>query len=90
MLFDAEAETTKQEIFSLLLEAGYFRISIPSLNDFDKVLGGLSWGILCSGFDIDLDLEYSDEFQLGQKIKLSERVIVGLKAMRCPHPLQPH
>ena len=65
MLFDAEAETTKQEIFNLLLEAGYFRISIPSLNDFDKILGGLSWGILCSGFDIDLDLEYSDEFQLG-------------------------
>ena len=90
MLFDAEAETTKQEIFNLLLEAGYFRISIPSLNDFDKILGGLSWGILCSGFDIDLDLEYSDEFQLGQKIKLSERVITGLKAMRCPYPLQPH
>lgn len=90
MLFDAESESTKQEIFDLLLAAGYFRIRIPSLNDFDKVLGGLSWGILCSGFDIDLDLEYSDEFQLGQKIKLSERVVKGLKTMKCPHPLLPH
>lgn len=90
MLFDAEAESKRQEIFDLLLIAGYFRIRIPSLEDFDKILGGISWGILCSGFDIDLDLEYSDEFQLGQKIKLAERVIKGLKTMKCPYPLLPH
>lgn len=90
MLFDAEAETKKQEIFDLLLVAGYFRIRIPSLSDFDKILGGLSWGILVSGFDIDLDLEYSDEFKLKQKIKLAERVIKALKNMKCIHPLLPH
>lgn len=90
MLFDAESETKKQEIFDLLLVAGYFRIRIPSLSDFDKILGGLSWGILVSGFDIDIDLEYSDEFKLKQKIKLSERVIKALKKMKCIHPLLPH
>ena len=90
MMFDAEAESKKQEIFDLLLVAGYFRIRIPSLSDFDKILGGISWGILCSGFDIDLDLEYSDEFRIKEKIKLAERIVKGLKNMSCPHPLQPH
>ena len=91
MIFvDQEAESKKQEIFDLLLVAGYFRIRIPSLSDFDKILGGLSWGILCSGFDIDMDIEFSDEFKLKQKIKLSERVITCLKKMKCYHPLLPH
>ena len=73
-----------------MLVAGYFRIRIPSLSDFDKILGGISWGIICSGFDIDLDLEYSDEFRIKEKIKLAERVVKGLKNMGCPHPLLPH
>jgi ABC-type transporter Mla subunit MlaD len=90
MLYDPDAETKKQEIFDLLLVAGYFRIRIPSLTDFDKIVGGLSWGILCSGFDIDLDLEFSDELVLGQKLKFAERVLKALKSMKCPHPLLPH
>lgn len=89
-MFDAESESKKQEIFDLLLVAGYFRIRIPSLDDFDKILGGIAWGILCSGFDIDLDLDYNDELRLKEKIKLAERVVKGLKNMNCPHPLQPH
>lgn len=90
MIFDAESESKKQEIFDLLLVAGYFRIRIPSLEDFDKILGGLSWGILCSGFDIDIDLEFSDEYKLKQKLKLAERLLLALKKMKCPHPLLPH
>ena len=89
-MFDADSESKKQEIFDLLLVAGYFRIRIPSLDDFDKILGGIAWGILCSGFDIDLDLDYNDELRLKEKIKLAERVVKGLKNMNCPHPLQPH
>jgi CCDC93, coiled-coil domain len=89
-MFDAESESKKQEIFDLLLVAGYFRIRIPSLDDFDKILGGIAWGILCSGFDIDLDLDYNDELRLKEKIKLAERIVRGLKNMNCPHPLQPH
>lgn len=90
MMFDVDAESKKQDIFDLLLVAGYFRIRIPSISDFDKMLGGISWGILMSGFDIDLDLEYSEEFRIKEKIKLAERVVKGLKNMNCPHPLQPH
>jgi len=90
MMFDVDAESKKQEIFDLLLVAGYFRIRIPSLSDFDKILGGLAWGILCSGFDIDLDLEYSDDLRIKEKIKLAERVVKGLKSMNCPYLLQPH
>ena len=89
-MFDTDSESRKQEIFDLLLVAGYFRIRIPSLSDFDKILGGISWGILCSGFDIDIEIDYSDELRLKEKIRLAERLVKGLKNMSCPHPLQPH
>ena len=88
--FDVENESKKQEIFDLLLVAGYFRIRIPSISDFDKVLGGFAWGILMSGFDVDLDLEYNDEFRIKEKINLAERVVKSLKNMDCPYKIQPH
>lgn len=34
---DKEEEKSKKAIFDLLLSAGYFRIMIKSLSDFDKV-----------------------------------------------------
>ena len=48
-----------KEIFDILLLAGYFRIRIPSISTFDKVLGGLAWCISCSNFEIDIN--YNDE-----------------------------
>ena len=32
-----------KEIFDTLLLAGYFRIRLPTIKVFDKVLGGLAW-----------------------------------------------
>jgi hypothetical protein len=52
-----------KEIFDILLLAGYFRIRIPSINNFDKIVGGLSWCITCSNYDIDI--YYSEEMNLG-------------------------
>lgn len=52
-----------KEIFEVLLQAGYFRIRIPSFSTFDKMLGSLTWCIACSNFDIDI--EYDDEMNLG-------------------------
>ena len=49
--------------FDILLLSGYFRIRIPSINSFDKIVGGLSWCISCSNFDIDI--EYNEEMNLG-------------------------
>lgn len=62
--------------------AGYFRIRIPSIKDFDKIMGGLTWCIICSNFEIDI--EYNDEMKLGEKIKLSEKICNVLKQMKCP------
>ena len=77
-----------KEIFDILLLAGYFRIRIPSINSFDKIIGGLTWCIICSNFDVDI--EYNEDMNLGQKIKLAEKICVSLKKMKCPHDLQPH
>jgi len=52
-----------KEIFDILLLAGYFRIRIPSINSFDKIIGGLTWCIICSNFDVDI--EYNEEMNLG-------------------------
>lgn len=75
----AEENPKMDETFENLLNAGYFRIRIPSLSTFDKVLGSLTWCIACSNFDIHM--EYDDEMNLGQKISLSEKIGAALKAM---------
>ena len=77
-----------QEIFDLLLLAGYFRVRIPSISVFDKILGGLTWCISCS--NIDIDITYNDDMIMGVKVKLAEKVIEGLKRMQCPFLLYPH
>jgi hypothetical protein len=58
-----EESPKMKEIFDILLLAGYFRIRIPSINNFDKIVGGLSWCITCSNYDIDI--YYSEEMNLG-------------------------
>ena len=77
-----------KEIFDLLLMAGYFRIRIPSISVFDKILGGMAWCITCSNFDIDID--YNDDMTMGQKIKLSEKVVKALQRMKSPFLISPH
>ena len=52
-----------KEIFDILLLAGYFRIRIPGISVFDKILGGISWCITCSNFDIDID--FNDDMTIG-------------------------
>ena len=60
-LRDDRQVKSKDELFELMYVRGYFRIRIPSLSDFDKLLGGLVWGVLNSSFIIDIDLNYQDE-----------------------------
>ncbi|KAL4495078.1 hypothetical protein ABPG72_015778 [Tetrahymena utriculariae] len=83
----AEENPKMKEIFDALLQAGYFRIRIPSIQTFDKILGSLTWCISCSNFDIDI--EYDDEMNLGQKIALSEKICEALQKMKCPFELLP-
>ncbi len=45
--------------------AGYFRVRIPSISVFDKILGGLTWCITCSNNDVDI--EYNDDMTMVHK-----------------------
>ncbi|CAD8093410.1 unnamed protein product [Paramecium sonneborni] len=85
---DPETNPKLKEILDLLLLAGYFRIRIPSIKPFDKILGGLSWCITQSNFAIDI--QYNDDYNIGQKIKVSEQIVKSLIEMQCPYALQPH
>ena len=79
-----------EEIIELLLTAGYFRARINTLNEFDKVVGGLCWCITSSGEDVDVDILFTENSTIGQKIALSESIVYALRKMSCPFQLQPH
>lgn len=78
------------QIAQVLLDAGYFRVRISSLSDFDKIIGGMAWAMQVFSHDINIDIFYKDTLDLGQKIGLTERLVMVLLAMKCPHSLEPH
>jgi hypothetical protein len=73
-----------QGVCDILIGGGYFRARL-AIEPFDKILGGMCWTI--TGSKHDIDLEFEDDLTLGQKVKLSEKVVACLKSMECPHPL---
>lgn len=85
---DADQNAKLKEIFDILLSAGYFRCRIPGITIFDKIVGGVAWCITCSNFDIDI--EFSEDMNLGQKIKIAEKVVATLKQMGCPYNIGAH
>jgi hypothetical protein len=76
-----------QKINDILIAGGYFRARLNTIEPFDKILGGMCWSIAGSNFDIDI--EFTDDLNMGQKIKLSEKVVAALKQMDCPLILAP-
>lgn len=65
---DAEQNTKQQEIFDILVAAGYFRARIKGLSAFDKIVGGMTWCIEASDFDVDVDLLFHENLSIGQKM----------------------
>ncbi len=57
-----------EEIIDMLLAAGYFRARISTLSQFDKIIGGLTWCIMASNTDLDIDLFFEEEAQIKQKM----------------------
>jgi hypothetical protein len=86
---DPEQRKKFQEICDLLLAAGYFRVRIQGLGEFDKVIGGLAWAITASNVDVEVDVFFQEEARLGEQIKIGETILKALARMKCPHPLQP-
>lgn len=87
---DEEQKVKFQEIVDLLVAAGYFRARIKGLAAFDKVVGGIAWCIETCNFDVDVDLLFQENFTIGQKIALTEKLVAVLPEMKCPHHIEPH
>ena len=84
---DLERIELYNKIVESLITAGYFRARINSLEPFDKILGGMAW--ILTGCFYDIDIEFKDEMNLTEKIRVSEKVVAGLKAINCPMTLNP-
>jgi hypothetical protein len=66
---DTEASQCRKKILDLLLSAGYFRVMIKNLSDFDKVIGGIVWCIEACEFRVDdVDLLFHENLSIGQKM----------------------
>ncbi|CAF1096705.1 unnamed protein product, partial [Adineta ricciae] len=87
---DPEQKAKCDQTMELLLAAGYFRVRIKGLSEFDKVVGGLAWSIQACNFTVDIDVLYQENASLGQKIALTERIVLVLSRMKCPHAIEPH
>lgn len=84
---DKESEEVYNNIVELLIQAGYFRARIQSLEPFDKILGGMAW--ILTGCFYDIDIEFKDEMNLTEKIRVSEKITAGLKSVNCPFVINP-
>uniref|UniRef100_A0A1I7WWA0 Coiled-coil domain-containing protein 93 n=1 Tax=Heterorhabditis bacteriophora TaxID=37862 RepID=A0A1I7WWA0_HETBA len=79
-----------KDCIDLLVAAGYFRARIKGLTAFDQIVGGIVWCISVCNYSIDVDLLYSENSTIGQKIALTEKIVDVLKQLNCPHNIEPH
>ena len=84
---DPERIELYNKIVDSLINAGYFRARINTLEPFDKILGGMAW--ILTGCFYDIDIEFKDEMNLTEKIRVSEKICGGLKAINYPMNLNP-
>ncbi|XP_065080990.1 coiled-coil domain-containing protein 93 isoform X2 [Ochlerotatus camptorhynchus] len=87
---DEEQKCKEQEIIDILVGAGYYRAHIQGLSIFDKIVGGMTWCIEACDYDVDVDLLFHENLTIGQKIALTEKIVVVLPKMKCPFQLEPH
>ena len=65
----------------MLLAGGYFRARIPTLSAFDKVVGGMVWSITGSGVDVDVDIIFTENSTIGQRIRLADQLVKAFVRM---------
>ena len=85
-----EQAFTMQRITDMLIAAGYFRARIAGLHVFDVVVGGMSWAITASGVPVEVDVNFTENAKIGEKILISEQIVAALVEMACPFHLKPH
>ncbi|CAD5217104.1 unnamed protein product [Bursaphelenchus xylophilus] len=87
---DEEQYAKMSQILELLVSAGYFRAKIDGLSAFDKIVGGMVWCIQLCAEVVDVDLLYSENSSIGQKIALTQNIVKVLPNFKCPHSIEPH
>lgn len=80
----------REAINRLLLSAGYFRVRMSDLDDFDKIAGGLAWCLKASSVDVDINIFFKEKPNVGEKVRISESICEGLRLAKCPLGLKPH
>ena len=79
-----------KECNDILLIGGYFRCKLNNISSFDRVVGGMVWAVTASNVDTDIDIIFQENSTIGQKIKLSDKLVKALVKMKCPYQLQSH
>src|SRR4051812_37895075 len=88
---DPERLLKFKECCDLLLIGGYFRARIQSLSAFDRVVGGIAWSLAASGAETgEIDVIFTENASIGQRIRMSDQLVAALLAAKCPHRLQSH
>ncbi|PAV61693.1 hypothetical protein WR25_11120 isoform D [Diploscapter pachys] len=87
---DEEQKQKLEDCIQLLVASGYFRARISGLKPFDKIVGGLVWCISLCNLSLDVDLLYSDNATIKQKIQVTEKIVRVLPQLECPYSLEPH
>ena len=41
---------------------------MQGLDDFDRIVGGMSWAITASGIPIEMDVQFKENANIGEKI----------------------
>ena len=86
-----EAQSRLDDIVELFVAGGYYRARFTSVNDFDRVLGALCWGVASCKGELDFgDVTFEETAKMGAKIKLCEFLEDALRKMRCPYDLRAH
>ncbi|EKF30932.1 hypothetical protein MOQ_005238, partial [Trypanosoma cruzi marinkellei] len=75
-------------VLQKLADGGYYRARVKALPVFDRIAGGLTWGILSSRHR--LHVEFVENATIREKIRISENICNALKHMQCPIDLRPH
>ncbi|XP_011502391.1 PREDICTED: coiled-coil domain-containing protein 93 [Ceratosolen solmsi marchali] len=87
---DEEQVAKFEQIIEMLVNAGYYRARIQGLSNFDKIVGGMTWCIESCYFGVDIDLLFQENLTIGQKIALTEKIVIMLPKMNCPNIIEPH
>uniref|UniRef100_A0A8R1IRB8 Coiled-coil domain-containing protein 93 n=1 Tax=Caenorhabditis japonica TaxID=281687 RepID=A0A8R1IRB8_CAEJA len=83
----------RDDIIAMLAASGYHRARLASLNDYDRIVGGIAWAITrCDDVKVTANLLYDETTDQNIRVRTeqSEKIIASLSAIHCPQELSAH